>query len=90
MWFNSDTLEAVQLEMERRRTYAEKHQIQKMDFATDKNPFAGRIICGACGRAYGRKVWNSTDERLRRIIWRCNNKSVKLNRVKYPAEVTLL
>jgi len=70
--------EAVQIEMERKRVYAEKHQIQKIDYATDQHPFAGRVICGCCGRAYGRKVWNSTDERLRRIIWRCNSKySVK-------------
>ena len=62
--------------MERRRVYAEKHQIQKIDFATDKKPFTGMVICGVCGRAYGRKVWNSPDERLRRIIWRCNNKYV--------------
>ncbi|WP_312889762.1 hypothetical protein [Pelorhabdus rhamnosifermentans] len=25
---------------------------------------------------FGRKVWNSNDERLRRIIWRCNGKYV--------------
>ncbi|HEY5586960.1 MAG TPA: recombinase family protein [Ruminiclostridium sp.] len=66
--------EAIQLEMERKRVYAEKQQIQKIDYATDQHPFAGRVICGCCGRAYGRKVWNSTDERLRRIIWRCNSK----------------
>lgn len=73
---DKDTWEAVQLEMERRRAYAENHGIQKVDYATDDNPFAGRIICGNRGGAYGRKVWNSTDERLRRIIWRCNNKYV--------------
>lgn len=71
---DKDTLEAIQLEMERRKAYAGKHQIQKVDYATDKNPFAGRIICGNCGRAYGRKVWNSTDERLRGVVWRCNTK----------------
>ncbi|WP_242834216.1 zinc ribbon domain-containing protein [Clostridium pasteurianum] len=38
------------------------------------NPFAGRIICGHCGSTFERKVWNSTDERLRRVIWRCNKK----------------
>ncbi|WP_211209234.1 zinc ribbon domain-containing protein [Succinispira mobilis] len=37
-------------------------------------PFAGRVICGSCDQVFGRKVWNSTDERLRRIIWRCNGK----------------
>ena len=71
---DKDIWEAVQLETERRRAYAEKHVIRKIDFATDKNPFAGRVICGVCGRAYGRKVWNSPDERLRRVIWRCNNR----------------
>lgn len=71
---DKDTWEAVQLEMGRRRAYAEQHHIQKIDYATDKNPFAGRVICGACGKAYGRKVWNSTDERLRRVVWRCNTK----------------
>ena len=35
-----------------------------------------RGICGCCGPVYGRKVWNSTDDRLRRIIWRCNGKYV--------------
>jgi len=70
--------EAVQLEMERRRTFAEKYGISKLDYATVKNPFAGKVICGLCGGVYGRKIWNSTDERLRRIVWRCNKKySVK-------------
>lgn len=66
--------EAVQLEMERRKAYAAKHGIQKLEYATTDNPFAGRVICGSCGKIFGRKVWNSTDERLRRIIWRCNGK----------------
>ena len=66
--------EAVQLEMERRRAFAEKYNISKLDYATVDNPFAGRVICGHCGSVFGRKVWNSTDERLRRIIWRCNKK----------------
>ncbi|XEQ93653.1 hypothetical protein SCACP_25500 [Sporomusa carbonis] len=70
--------EAVQLEMERRRDFALEYGIQKLEYATTGNPFAGRVICGSCGRIFGRKVWNSTDERLRRIIWRCNG--------KYPAK----
>lgn len=68
--------EAVQLEMERRRAFAEKYSISKLDYATVENPFAGRVICGHCGSSFGRKVWNSTDERLRRTIWRCNKKYV--------------
>ena len=68
--------EAVQLEMERRRAYAEKYGISKLDYATVRNPLSGRVICGHCGGVYGRKIWNSTDERLRRIVWRCNMKYV--------------
>ncbi len=45
-----------------------------MDYITNTNPFAGRIICGCCGGVYGRKIWNSNDERLKRIVWQCNNK----------------
>ena len=70
--------EAVQLEMKRRRNFALQYGIQKLEYATTSNPFAGRVICGSCGQIFGRKVWNSTDERLRRIIWRCNG--------KYPAK----
>ncbi len=71
---NKDMWEAVQLEMERRRAFAEKYNISKLDYATVDNPFAGRVICGHCGSTFGRKVWNSNNERLRRIIWRCNKK----------------
>ncbi|MCD8502746.1 MAG: zinc ribbon domain-containing protein [Bacillaceae bacterium] len=35
------------------------------------------MICGDCGGAYGRKVWNSNDERFRRRVWRCNKRYVK-------------
>jgi len=71
-----ETWEAVQLEMERRRDFAERYNISKIDYATIDNPFAGRVICGHCGSSFGRKIWNSTDERLRRVIWRCNKKYV--------------
>ncbi len=71
---DKDTWEAVQIEMERRKAYAEKYNIKKMDYITNDNPFAGKVICGCCGSTFGRKVWNSNDERLRRIIWICNSK----------------
>ncbi len=71
---DKDTWEAVQFEMERRKAFAEKYNIKKMDYVTNDNPFAGRVICGCCGSTFGRKVWNSTDERLKRTIWQCNNK----------------
>jgi hypothetical protein len=71
---DKDTWEAVQLELARRREYAAKHGMQKLEYANANNPFAGRVICGHCGTIFGRKVWNSTDERLRRVVWRCNGK----------------
>ena len=71
---DKETWEAVQLEMERRRNFALQYGIQKLEYATTSNPFAGRVICGSCGKIFGRKVWNSNDEKLRRIIWRCNGK----------------
>lgn len=54
-----------------------QYGIQKLEYATTDNPFAGRVICGSCGQIFGRKVWNSTDDRFRRIIWRCNGKYVE-------------
>ncbi len=61
----------------RRRKFALQYGIQKLEYATTSNPFTGRVICGSCGQIFGRKVWNFTDDQLRRIIWRCNG--------KYPA-----
>lgn len=66
--------EAVQLEIERRRAFSEKYNIGKFDYTTEKNPFAGKVICGCCGGVYGRKMWHSTDKRLKRAVWQCNNK----------------
>ncbi|EPR08092.1 recombinase zinc beta ribbon domain-containing protein [Ruminiclostridium papyrosolvens] len=69
-----DTWKAVQLERERRKAFMEKYNIQKMDYITNDNTFMDRIICGCCGGVYGRKIWNSNDERLKRTVWQCNNK----------------
>lgn len=71
-----DMWEAVQLEMERKRAFAQRHGLVKVDYGTADNPFAGKIICGCCGSVFGRKVWNSNDERLRRRVWRCNKKYI--------------
>lgn len=65
---DKDMWKAVHLEMERRRNFALEYGIQKLEYATISNSFAGRVICGSCGQIFGRKVWNSTDERLRRIM----------------------
>ena len=63
--------------MERRKSFCLEHNIKKIEFSTNDNPFAGRVICGNCGGLFGRKVWNSNNEKLRRIIWRCNGKYIE-------------
>ena len=74
--------EAVQLEMQRRKDYMERHGVGQLDFIkVHDNPFSGRIICGHCGSAYGRKTWNSTDENLKRRVWQCNKKYEKKGKV---------
>lgn len=35
--------------------------------------FSSKIKCGDCGEYYGSKVWHSNDK-YRRVIWRCNHK----------------
>jgi len=73
---DKDMWEAVQLEMERRRAYCLEHGIKNIEYGSTNNPFTGKVICGTCGHMFGRKVWNSTNEKQRRIIWRCNEKYV--------------
>jgi len=36
--------------------------------------FSGKIICSECGGLFGSKVWQSTSEKYRRVVWQCNNK----------------
>lgn len=55
--------EAEQLEMERRKAFAKRYNISKLDYAAVDNFFVGRVISGYCGSSFGRKIWNSTDER---------------------------
>jgi len=75
--------EAVQLEMQRRKDYMERYGIGQLDFVNvEDNPFRGRVICGECGSAFGRKTWNSTDEDLKRRVWQCNRKYEEKGKVK--------
>lgn len=75
--------EAVQLEMQRRKDYMERHGVRQLDFAkVEDNPFTGRVICGNCGSAFGRKTWNSTDENLKRRVWQCNKKYEVKGKIK--------
>lgn len=40
--------------------------------------FSSKIICGNCGSFYGSKIWHSNDK-YRRVIYRCNKKHFKKN-----------
>lgn len=75
--------EAVQLEMQRRKDYMESYGVGQLDFTkVEDNPFKGRVICGDCGSAFGRKTWNSTDQYLKRRVWQCNRKYEKKGQVR--------
>jgi site-specific DNA recombinase len=75
--------QAVQLEKQRRKDYIESNGVRQLDFIkVEDNPFTGRVICGDCGSAFGRKTWNSTDENLKRRVWQCNKKYQKKGEVR--------
>ncbi len=40
---------------------------------TSYSIFSGCIICGECGKGFGRKIWHSNSPR-RKVVWRCNEK----------------
>lgn len=67
-----DMWEAVQLEIERRKKYIEQYKLQKYDYGGVDTAFAGRVICGECGRAYQRKTWHSNSKPVR--VWQCGSK----------------
>ena len=86
--------EAVQLETERMQAFSEKHQIQKVEPGLKNSPMSGKIICGRCGRAFGRRVWRGNDERLKKFVWICSqrniSKGVKGSRNKHVYDMTLV
>lgn len=59
------TWELVQAEVKKRRSRGKKYSGMSI--------FSSKIICGECGSYYGSKVWHSNDK-YRRVIWRCNHK----------------
>lgn len=64
--------ECVQLEMERRKEYIKAHSLKAYSNRTETNPFYGKIICGECGSAFGRKTW--LNKGTTRKIWQCNKR----------------
>lgn len=68
---DKDTWEAVQLEMERRKIFEEKHGLQKVDYGIEANPLAGKIICGQCGKYIGRRT---RIYKRKEFVWICSNR----------------
>lgn len=62
---SAEVFDLAQMEMDWRRSLNGSY--------SGKSCFASRIVCGDCGAFYGSKVWHSQDK-YRRIIWRCNRK----------------
>ncbi len=71
---DKNTWEAAQIERERRKEYAAKHRLQKIDYGIRGNPLAGKIICGECGKYMGRKTRMYKEKRL---VWICANRYEK-------------
>jgi DNA invertase Pin-like site-specific DNA recombinase len=67
--------EAVQLEFKRRKKYVEVHKLQKYDYGLEDTAFIGRVICGECGSAFGRRVWHSNTKPKR--VWQCSKRYTK-------------
>jgi len=71
-----DEWEYVQKELARRRNLGRRY--------SGNSIFATRLVCGDCGAFYGTKVWNSNDERYRRVVWQCNDKFKGEHKCKTP------
>ncbi|HEM5125650.1 TPA: recombinase family protein [Streptococcus suis] len=69
---DEETWETVQLEIVRRKTYREEHQLKSYIMQSEDNPFTTKVFCGACGSAFGRKNWATS--RGKRKVWQCNNR----------------
>ncbi len=65
--------ECVQLEIKRRRAYLEEHGLNSYSHRTETNPFASKIICGNCNKAFARKGWRSS-KGFDRKVWQCSER----------------
>ena len=64
--------ETAQLEIARRKTYREEHQLKSYIMQSEDNPFTTKAFCQACGSALGRKNWATS--RGKRKVRQCNNR----------------
>ncbi len=62
--------EAVQQEIKRRADYCEEVGLANFGTASVDSAFSSRVVCGRCGKAYGRKCWSNRQQHF----WVCKNK----------------
>ena len=67
--------EAVQLEIERRRIFRERHNLRTLGRYTDEQPFTCRVVCGKCGAVYWRRTWTRGSRKIR--VWQCGKRYQK-------------
>ena len=67
--------EMTQIEFKRRKMLKGKYSFTSV--------FGSKIICADCGSSYGQKVWHSNDK-YRKVIYRCNHKFNGEKRCKTP------
>ena len=70
-----DVFDMVQRELAKRKPGRNRH--------SGVYVFSGSVFCGECGGLYGSKLWHSNDK-YRRIIWRCNHKYESATHCKSP------
>ncbi|SFS06141.1 Site-specific DNA recombinase [Anaeromicropila populeti] len=66
---DAEMWECVQLEAKRRKQYMNEHTLMGYSRCSNKNPFAFHVICGECGRGFGRVRWASS--KGPRFVWQC-------------------
>ena len=67
--------EAVQLEIERRRLFRERHNLRTLGRYTDEQPFTCRVVCGKCSAVYWRRTWTRGSRKIR--VWQCGKRYQK-------------
>ena len=77
---DKDTWECVQLEMKRRKAFMQEHGMRQY-ICKPESPFAGKIICGKCGKVYGRKVWDVYGKNGPRYVWQCLERYKKKGKI---------
>lgn len=71
-----EVFDMVQRELELRKPGQNRHSSVRV--------FSGMIYCAECGGLYGSKLWHSND-RYRRVMWRCNHKYDNTRQCRTPS-----